>query len=118
MQRPKAKFWTELRNSYVIVGDGSGAPEGIGTSQEDQHSQLTWTLVGFQRLNNQPNNKHGLDLVPLSKPSTHMKQMCSLIFMWVPQHLKLGLSLNLLLAYGSHFLNWVTWSGLSGRGCA
>lgn len=33
-----------------------------GYPQEDQQSQLTWTLAGHKRLNYQPNSEHGLDL--------------------------------------------------------
>lgn len=56
----------------------------------------------------EPSTKeHGLDLVS-SRHHTHMKQMCGLAFMWVPQQLELGLSLNLLPAYGSHFPNRAT----------
>lgn len=36
----------------------------IGTPQEDQQSQLTWTVGGFQRLNHQLKSEHGLDLGP------------------------------------------------------
>jgi hypothetical protein len=34
----------------------------IGTPQEDQQSQLTYSLGGSQRLNHQLKSKHGLDL--------------------------------------------------------
>ena len=34
----------------------------IGNPQEDQQSQLTWTLGDSQSLNHQPKNIHGLDL--------------------------------------------------------
>ena len=33
----------------------------IGILQKYQHSQLIWTLEGFQRVN-QPKSEHGLDL--------------------------------------------------------
>jgi hypothetical protein len=39
-------------------------PEWIGTPQEDQQSQLTWTLGGSQRLSYQPKSIYGLDLTP------------------------------------------------------
>ena len=84
-----------------------------GTPQEDQQSQLTWTLRGSQRLNHQPKSMHGLDQGPLA----HIYQTCSLVFKQVPQQLEMGLSLNLLPACGSHFPNWAALSGLSGRGC-
>jgi hypothetical protein len=35
-----------------------------GTPQADQHSQLTWTLGGSQRLNCQPKSEHRLDQPP------------------------------------------------------
>ena len=34
--------------------EGLRKPEGIGTLQEDQQSQLAWTLGGSQRLTHQP----------------------------------------------------------------
>jgi hypothetical protein len=45
MLKPKAKHW----NSETLVeelGEGLSDPEGIGTPQEDQQSQLTWNLAG------------------------------------------------------------------------
>ena len=44
------------------LGEGLRGLKGIGTPQEDQKSQLTWTLRGSQRLNHQPKSEHGLDL--------------------------------------------------------
>jgi hypothetical protein len=41
--------------------EGLQAQKRIETSQEDQQSQLTWTL-GALRLNYQPKNIHRLDL--------------------------------------------------------
>jgi hypothetical protein len=39
-------------------------PNRRGIPQEDNQSQLIWTLLGSQRLNCEPSNKHGLDLGP------------------------------------------------------
>ena len=36
----------------------------MGTLQEDQQNQLTWTLGGSQRLNHQPKCIRGLDVAP------------------------------------------------------
>jgi hypothetical protein len=36
--------------------------KGIGTPQENLQNQLTWTLVGTQRLNNQPKIIQGLEI--------------------------------------------------------
>ena len=46
-----------------------------------------------------------------------MEQMCSLAFMWVPQQLKLGLTLTLVPACESCFPTWAALSGLSWKGC-
>jgi hypothetical protein len=50
------------RNLGSLMGEyeeGLLVPKGIGFSQEDQHSQLTW---GSQRLNHQPKDIHEVDL--------------------------------------------------------
>lgn len=39
------------------LGEGLKSSKGIGTLQEDQESQLTWTLRGSQRINHQPMSK-------------------------------------------------------------
>ena len=36
--------WMEFGDSYGRIGGRISAPKGIGTPQEDQHSQLTWTI--------------------------------------------------------------------------
>ena len=55
----------ELRKSCGRVGgEGLRNLEGIGTLQEDQQSQLTWTLGGFQRLNLEPKSINGLGVGP------------------------------------------------------
>jgi hypothetical protein len=43
------------------LGEGLNTPKMIGTLQDDQQSQLTWTL-GALILNHQPNEIHRLDL--------------------------------------------------------
>jgi hypothetical protein len=56
-----AKQWIALQKSYGRTGRMQ-VPRGIkiGTSQEDQQSQLTWTLWVSQNLNHQPKNIHRL----------------------------------------------------------
>jgi hypothetical protein len=44
MQTPTAKQWMGLGDSYRRRGGRIAALKGIGTPQEDQQSQLTWTL--------------------------------------------------------------------------
>jgi hypothetical protein len=48
----------ELGDSYGRIGGRIDykALKGIGTPQENQQNQLTWTLGGSQRLNHQPKN--------------------------------------------------------------
>ena len=96
------------------LGEGLRDPEGIASPQEDQQNQLTWTFGGSQRLNHQPKSIHRLDLAP----HPMYVQMCSLVFMWVPQQLERGLSLTLLPGCRSCSFNWAASSGLSERGCA
>ena len=48
---------------------------------------------------------------------THMHQMCSLVFMWVPRELKWGMSLTQLPVIGSLIPSWTAWLGLSEREC-
>jgi hypothetical protein len=44
MQTTTAKHWMEFGNTYGRTGGRIKVPMGIGTPQEDQQSQLTWTL--------------------------------------------------------------------------
>ena len=44
------------------LGEGLKNSEVIGSPQEDQQSQLTWTFGDSQRLSHQPKSIHGLDL--------------------------------------------------------
>ena len=55
----------ELGNLMEELGEGLRDLEWIGTPQEDQQNQLTWTFVGSQRLNHQLKSIHGLDLSPM-----------------------------------------------------
>jgi hypothetical protein len=50
---------------YGRVGKRIGGLEEDKDSQEDQHMQLTWTLVGSQKLNHQSKSEHMLDIAPL-----------------------------------------------------
>ena len=54
-----------LGNLTEELGEGLSGTKRTGTLQEDQESQLTWTLGGSQRVNHQPKSKHQLDLGPL-----------------------------------------------------
>jgi hypothetical protein len=45
-QTPTGKLWMELGDSYGRIGNRIVGPKGKETSQDDQHSQLTWP-VGF-----------------------------------------------------------------------
>ena len=44
------------------LGEGLRNLEGTATPQDDQQSQLAWTL-GSQSLNHRPRSKRGMDLV-------------------------------------------------------
>jgi hypothetical protein len=44
MQTPTDKQWMELGDCYGRIGGRIVAPKGIGTPQEDQQNQITWTL--------------------------------------------------------------------------
>jgi hypothetical protein len=45
--------------------EGLRNPKRKGILQEDQQSQLTWTLGSSQRTNHQPKNIHRMDVGPL-----------------------------------------------------
>ena len=81
--------------------------------EEDQQSQLTWTLGGSQRLSHQPKSMHGLDLAPTS-PTHNIYSRCVAWSSYCPKQWEQGLSLTLMPACGSCFPNWATLSGLSG----
>ena len=68
---------------------GLRALERMGTPQDDQQSQLAWTLVAG-----------------------------SSVFMWVPQQLEQGLSLKLLPVCEICSSTWAALSDISGKGCA
>ena len=100
MQRLTAKHKVQSLGHLVEeLTEGLRNPKGIKTPQESTNLDL-WGLP---------------DTDPRTKD---MEQMCSLVFMWIPQQLKQGMSLNLLSVCGSYFPNWGDLSGLSGRGCA
>jgi hypothetical protein len=95
-----------------MLWEGLMAPKGIGIPQEDQQSQLSWSFGDFWRSNHQSKNIHiwaGLRLLP------HIYQMFSLLFMWIPEQLELGLTLTLLPVCGSDSPNLTAFSGLSER---
>ena len=50
--------------------EGLKVLKGIGTPQEDQQNQLSWTLGCFQRLSHQPRTK----LVWTEDPSTYIEE--------------------------------------------
>lgn len=94
-----------------LLGDELKALKGIGTSQEDQENQLTWTSGSSQRLSHQQKIIHGLDCAP---PQAHKEQMCSSGSMWVPQQLEQGGAVLKAVAWlWNPFLNR---AGLSGLG--
>ena len=70
----------ELGDSYIgiwIIGPGG---DRNSTGERTESTNLDpW---GSQGWNHQPKNIHWLDL----DLSTHMKQICSLVFMWVPNN--------------------------------
>ena len=89
-------------------------PEGIGTPQEDQQSQLI--LGDSQGLNYKPKIKHGLDL---DHPPTHtyVADVQFSLHVGPPTTGGVGgrrkeLFLTLLPACGSYFPNWATLPGL------
>jgi hypothetical protein len=61
------KTWKLGKSGGRVGGriEEHGGDRDFTVSQEDQKSQLTRTLGGFQRLNHQPKSLHGLDLGPL-----------------------------------------------------
>jgi hypothetical protein len=52
---------TKVRDFYGIVRGKIEALKRIGTPQEDQQSQLTWTPGSSQRLSHQPKSISELD---------------------------------------------------------
>ena len=112
-----SKEWDNrnINKNNLWLGKGLRDPKRTGTPQEDQQSQLTWTLEVSHTLNHQPKSEHRLDLGSL--------HMCSRRAAWS----SCG-SLNnwsqgcpwacYLPTCGSHAPKWTTSSGLSGRPCA
>jgi hypothetical protein len=49
---------TELGTLMEELGEGWKALKGIGLSQKNQQSQLTWTLGDSQRLSHEPKRKY------------------------------------------------------------
>jgi hypothetical protein len=88
------------------LGAGLKVLKGIGTPQEDQQNQLTWTSGSSQRLSQQQKNTQGLDLGPWHICSRHAAwSPCDLPETWVETLLK-------------PFPNRTALSGLSGKGCS
>ena len=56
----------ELGDTYGKTEGKIAGPKGIGTPQEDQQSQLTWTSGALRDWKHQPKNIHGPDLGLLS----------------------------------------------------
>ena len=83
----KKKKKLQWRKASVVIH--RARLKGTGTPQDDQQSQLAWTLVAG-----------------------------SLVFMWVPQQLEQGLSLKLLPVCEICSSTWAALSVLSGKGCA
>lgn len=53
------------------LGEDLGDQKGTETPQENQQSQLIWTVGGSQHLNQQPKSEHPLELAPPPAPE-HM----------------------------------------------
>jgi hypothetical protein len=71
-------------------GEGVRALKEIGTPQEDQLSQLTWSLEALR----DQRAFIGWTYTLLA----HMWQMCIFVFLCVPPQLEQGLSINLMPA--------------------
>ena len=54
--------------------EGLEEPKGLRLPQEDLQNQLSWAHRDPQRLNHQPDSKHGTDV-----DSMHI---CNWVFMW------------------------------------
>jgi hypothetical protein len=56
-ERLTFKHWMELKSPIEELREGLRDLKRTGIIQEDLQTHLTWTLVDYQRLNQQPNNK-------------------------------------------------------------
>jgi hypothetical protein len=84
IQTPRAKQWMELGDAYGRTGGRTAGPEGDRNSTGRPTESTNLDPWDSQSLNQQPKNIHRLDLcLP-----AHMQQMCSLVFMWVPNNLR------------------------------
>jgi hypothetical protein len=100
----------ELGDSYGRIGRRVAGPKGDrnSTGRPTESTNLDpWGLSESEP----PNKEHRLDL---GLPA-HMKQMCSLAFMWVLNNWSRGLSQKLLPVCGIYSI-WAVLSSLSGRG--
>jgi hypothetical protein len=61
---PQQNIGLRLVSPMEYLVQGLGTPKSIGTPQEDQQYQLTWTLDRSHRLNHQLKCIHSLDLGP------------------------------------------------------
>jgi hypothetical protein len=93
--------------------EGLKALKGIGTPQEDQQCQLTWTLGSSQRLSYQPKSIHRLDLGPW-----HRRSRCAVSLYVDPPTTGAGVVPKTIACLWNMFPNMAALSGLSGRGCA
>jgi hypothetical protein len=87
-----------------------GAPKRLRTPQEDQESQLAWTLGGSQRQNQQPKT------IP-RPPCTYVTDV-QLGLHVGPEQVEWGLSQKLLSVSGIYSSSWAALSDLNGRGSA
>ena len=96
------------------LGVGLRDPEGVVTLQEDQQSQLTWTLA-WRLSESEPTTKEhtGLDL---GIPAYMYVADVQLGLHVGPEQLEQGLSQKLLPAHAVCSSSWATLSGLSGMG--
>ena len=65
MHRPTANISWSLGSLVEELGEELKNSERIGTPQEDQQCELTWSFGHSQRLNHQPKSIQRLDLGPL-----------------------------------------------------
>jgi hypothetical protein len=80
IQIPTAKQWMELRDTKRRTRGRIADPKGIGTPQEDQQNQLTWTPGTLRDWT--ANQRAYTGWTYLGLPA-HIQQVFHLVFMWV-----------------------------------
>ena len=92
------------------LGESLRGLKRTGTPQEEQQSQLTWTLGGSQRLNHQPKSIQEWTAL---QPDTYVADVQ--LGLHLSPKLEQGLSQKLLPVCGICSSSWAALSGLSGR---